>query len=35
MINRVLLHPKCHKKVHERELEVVKPRLIKEALMQA
>jgi RNA-directed DNA polymerase len=34
MSNRVLLHPKCHSKLHNRDLEV-KPRLIKEALSEA
>ncbi len=33
--NRVLLHPKCHDRVHDRELKVVKPRLVKEALCEA
>ena len=32
MRNRVLLHPQCHEHVHDRELKVVKPRLLKEAL---
>jgi RNA-directed DNA polymerase len=31
MRNRVLLHPHCHQHVHDREWEVVKPRLVKEA----
>ena len=35
MCNRVLLHPRCHSRVHHRELEVVKPRLAKEALGEA
>ncbi|HLG15400.1 MAG TPA: HNH endonuclease, partial [Blastocatellia bacterium] len=35
MSNRVLLHPKCHSKVHDRELKVVEPRLVKEALTEA
>jgi RNA-directed DNA polymerase len=35
MSNRVLLHPSCHSKVHDRELKVVKPRLVKEALCEA
>jgi RNA-directed DNA polymerase len=35
MSNRVLLHPMCHSKVHDRELKVVKPRLLKEALSEA
>lgn len=35
MRNRVLLHPSCHSKVHDRELKVVKPRLSKEALREA
>jgi RNA-directed DNA polymerase len=35
MRNRVLLHPNCHSKVHDRELKVVKPRLSKEALREA
>lgn len=35
MSNRVLLHPKCHSKIHDRELEVGKPRLVKEALIEA
>jgi len=35
MSNRVLLYPRCHSKVHGRELEVVKPRLVNEALCEA
>jgi RNA-directed DNA polymerase len=35
MRNRVLLHPRCHSQVHDRELKVVKPRLVKEALCEA
>ena len=35
MSNRVLLHPKCHTRVHNRELEVMQPRLPKEALQEA
>ena len=35
MRNRVLLHPQCHQKVHDRELNVVKPRLAYEALSEA
>jgi RNA-directed DNA polymerase len=35
MRNRVLLHPQCHEHVHDRELKVVKPRLLKEALSEA
>ena len=35
MSNRVLLHPRCHNKVHARELEVVKPRLAQETLCEA
>ena len=35
MSNRVLLHPSCHSKVHNRELEAVKPRLVKGALSEA
>jgi RNA-directed DNA polymerase len=33
--NRVLLHPGCHSRVHDRELKVVTPRLAKEALSEA
>ena len=35
MSNRILLHPRCHSRVHDRELKVVKPRLVKEALREA
>lgn len=35
MSNRVMLHPSCHDRVHRRELEVVKPRLVTEALTEA
>jgi RNA-directed DNA polymerase len=35
MSNRVLLHPRCHNRVHDRELEVVKSRLVTEALSEA
>jgi RNA-directed DNA polymerase len=35
MSNRVLLHPSCHNKVHDREFKVVKPRLVNEALSEA
>ncbi len=35
MSNRVMLHPSCHSKVHKQELEVVKPRLVTEALREA
>lgn len=35
MSNRVMLHPSCHDKVHRCELEVVKPRLVTEALSEA
>jgi RNA-directed DNA polymerase len=35
MSNRVILHPSCHSRVHRRESEVVKPRLVTEALCEA
>jgi hypothetical protein len=35
MSNRLLLHPRCHTRVHDRELKVEKPRLLKEALSEA
>jgi len=35
MSNLVLLHPKCHTRVHNRELEVMQPRLVQEALQEA
>lgn len=35
MRNRVLLHPQCHRRVHNHELTVVTPRLVNEALIEA
>jgi RNA-directed DNA polymerase len=33
--NRAMLHPHCHSRVHGREVDVLKPRLFKEALCEA
>jgi RNA-directed DNA polymerase len=33
--NLVLLHPNCHRQVHSRNISVVKPRLVKRALVKA
>ena len=35
MSNRVLLHPRCHNKVHAGKSDVVKLRLVDEALSEA
>ncbi|MFY9221109.1 MAG: group II intron reverse transcriptase/maturase [Blastocatellia bacterium] len=35
LTNLVLLHPTCHKQVHNQSLQVLKPRLVKKALLDA